>query len=325
MARPKSYADEDVIRIATQLSDEGRQPSGWLIKEALGRGKIASIQTDLERLIGEGRLPEIKQSTVDTNPDQRAVASTFELPVELQDMLSLNEQELGKILRDMTIRINDKAHIHYESLMEVRIRELDAKSDILVKAQAMAEQDTLDIEVRLQKQVERNELLEDQIDNLEVRLTSSKSERSDLIQTISQLTDSFNKTTEKAAQQQISLDELRRTVSDIDKAHTATQVKLEYSMNEANQLQSQLSGLSELHETTRAQLTETSTLFKSTQKLLNESDNQISILREENRELATSHRLLEKGLEEAENEIALLHEQKQRLENDLVEHGKSTI
>ncbi len=50
MARPKSYTDEDIIDIATQLSSKGRKPTGWYVKEILDRGKIASIQADLERL-----------------------------------------------------------------------------------------------------------------------------------------------------------------------------------------------------------------------------------------------------------------------------------
>ncbi len=39
MARPKSYTDDDIINIATQLISKGKKPSGWHIKEVLGRGE----------------------------------------------------------------------------------------------------------------------------------------------------------------------------------------------------------------------------------------------------------------------------------------------
>ncbi|MFG0886451.1 hypothetical protein [Vibrio sp. CJQ_6] len=319
MARPKSYTDEDIINIAIQVSATGRKPTGWLIKEALGRGKIASIQADLERLIKDGKISDMPdQPKENTNPDFIPKTSTFELPAELQELLSLKEQELGKMLRNMTLRLNDKAHIHYETLMEVRIRELDIKSNVMEEAKLVAEQGCLDMEERLRKQVVRNETLEEKIESLEARLTSSKNEKSDLIQTISQITESFKKTTEKADQQQVLLDELRQSISEMDKAHTATKVKLEYSTDDTKKLQSQLSGLSEQHEKAKTELTEVSTLLSSTQELLNQSGNQITMLREENNELTARHRLLEKGLKDSEISIALLHEQRQQLEAHIV-------
>lgn len=325
MARPKSYTDEDIINIAIQVSATGRKPTGWLIKEALGRGKIASIQADLERLIKDGKISDIPdQPKENTNPDFIPKTSTFELPAELQELLSLKEQELGKMLRNMTLRLNDKAHIHYETLMEVRIRELDIKSNVMEEAKEVAEQGRLDMEERLRKQVERNETLEENIESLEARLTSSKNEKSDLIQTISQITESFKKTTEKAEQQQVWLYELRQSISEMDKAHTATKVKLEYSTDETKKLQSQLSGLSEQHEKAKTELTEVSTLLSSTQELLNQSNDQINVLREENLQLTANYRLLEKKIENTESESMLLHEQKQQVKAHIAEGLEGT-
>ncbi|WEM44683.1 hypothetical protein PTW35_25855 (plasmid) [Photobacterium sp. DA100] len=324
MARPKSYTDEDVIRIVTQLCSDGRKPTGWLIKEALGRGKIASIQADLDRLIAEGKLPEIQmEPSGGSNSELRIVETSYELPVELQDMLSLKELELGKILREMTIGINDKAHAHYETLIAARIRELDAQSDVLAQAKATAELDKRDMEIRLQKQVENNEVFEDQIENLENRLTNSKTEKSDLVQTINQMTDSLSKLTEKADQQYALLDGLRQTISDKDKAHAAMEVKLEHAVDEAKKSKLQLTDLLAHYEVVKVQLNEKSTLLKSTQESLNQSNNQISAQRKENTELTATNRLLEKNLEDAESEIALLHEQKQHLETDFFE-GENT-
>ncbi|WCE28803.1 hypothetical protein [Vibrio sp. SCSIO 43137] len=321
MARPKSYTDEDIIDIANQLSTKGRKPTAWLIKEALGRGKIAAIQADLDRLIKDGKISDRpKQPTENANSDHKPAASTFELPAELQELLVLKEKELGKMLRDMTVGLNDKAHVHYETLMDVRIRELDIQSEAMEKAKAIAEQGCLDMEARLRKQVEQNELLEEHIENLEVRLSDSKAEKSELALTIGQLTESFNKATEKAEQQQSLLDRQRQTISEIDKEHTATQVKLECSTEEARNLQSQLSGLSENLEKTKAQLIEASTRLKSTQELLIQSESQVIVLKEENRELTANNRLLEKDLKSTENKNALLNEQILQLEGSIAEH-----
>ncbi|MDN2481673.1 hypothetical protein [Vibrio agarivorans] len=319
MARPKTYTDEDVIRISTQLSADGKKPTGWLIKEALGRGKIASIQADLDRLVTEGKIPEIQtQPSESANPEQ-SEASTFELPAELEDMLSFKELELGKILREMTISMNDKANIYYEALMGVRVRELDAQSDLMTKAKAIAEQATRDMEMRLKKQVERNEVQEEQIESLETRLSSSKSEKSELVQTISQLSDSFNKVSEKAEQQYVLLDELRQTISDKDKEYTAIEVKLEHVNDEAKKSQLQLADLLAHHESVKTQLAESSTLLKSTQGSLSEAHNQNNVLRKENTELAASSRLLQKNIADAESEVILLHKQKQRLEREIAD------
>jgi hypothetical protein len=128
MARPKSYADEDIIKIATQLMNKGKNPTGWHIKEALGRGKISAIQSDLERLIDEGRIAVANQIAADTKESKaESTFLNYDLPAELQDLLARREEELRKVLRDMTIELNNKAHEHYESMMTVRIRDLDAK------------------------------------------------------------------------------------------------------------------------------------------------------------------------------------------------------
>jgi hypothetical protein len=49
------------------LSAKGKFPTGWHIKEILGRGKISSIQADLEQLIKNGKVSEEISELVKSN------------------------------------------------------------------------------------------------------------------------------------------------------------------------------------------------------------------------------------------------------------------
>lgn len=314
MARPKSYTDDDIINIATQLSVKGKRPTGWYIKEILGRGKISSIQADLDRLTKSGKVPEILEPNNDKDGlDRRPLRASFELPVEIQEMLTIKEQEVCKSLRDMTIGLNNKAQLHYESLMDARARELDIKANAAIKAKELAEEDCLDLEARLRKQVEQHELLEDQIEILEVGLAQSKKEISELVRSNSQLTESLNKATENSDIQQSTITELTVKLSRMETTHAEVLVKLDYATNELNTLQTHHSALSEQHEEAKERLIETSTQLQSTQGLLNKLDNQLDTLRSDNSELAVNHRLLEKNLSDSENKVALLTQENERL------------
>ncbi|MFA0026351.1 hypothetical protein AB4369_25985, partial [Vibrio sp. 10N.261.49.A5] len=239
MARPKSYTDDDLINIATQLSVKGKKPTGWYIKEILGRGKISSIQADLDRLTKSGKVPEIPEPNNDKDGlDWRSLRAYFELPVEIQEMLTKKEQDVCKSLRDMAIGLNNKAQHHYEALMDARVRELDIKSDAAIKAKEIAEED---VEARLRKQVEHNEFYEEKSDALEAELTHSK--------------------------QKIS--ELAAKLSRMETTHAEVLVKLDYATNELNTLKIHHSALSEQHEEAKERLIETATQLQSTQGLLN--------------------------------------------------------
>ncbi|MCS0411956.1 hypothetical protein ND932_08750 [Vibrio diabolicus] len=155
MARPKTYMDDDVINIATKLISKGKEPSGWYIKEALGRGRISAIQADLDRLIQDGHISVEVPNVADAKDDEATLAFlSYDLPLELQELLAKREEELCKVMRDMTAVLNNKAHEHYETIMAIRVRDLDAKYNLTYQAKEQAEAELSDIEQRLQKQVE---------------------------------------------------------------------------------------------------------------------------------------------------------------------------
>lgn len=222
MARPKSYTDEDIIKTATQLINKGKNPTGWHIKEALGRGKISAIQSDLEQLIDEGRIAVATPTAADTKESKaESIFLNYDLPAELQDLLARREEELRKVLRDMTIEINNKAHEHYESLMTVRIRDLDAKYNLTVRAKERAETEAVDIEERLQKQVEEKEQLEDRIEVLEAELADSKQSGSELFQQSLQLTSNLTSVAEKYEILQKTYHDVNEQLLVLQNEHTA--------------------------------------------------------------------------------------------------------
>ena len=56
MARPKTYSDQDIIETAMQLVQQKKEVKAWRIREILGRGKLTSIQSDLDRLIADNEI-----------------------------------------------------------------------------------------------------------------------------------------------------------------------------------------------------------------------------------------------------------------------------
>ncbi|MEZ8858100.1 hypothetical protein AB6E16_21750 [Vibrio atlanticus] len=324
MARPKSYTDEDIINIATQLSAKGKLPTGWHIKEILGRGKISSIQADLERLTKSGKVPELPELNNDKDGlDRRPLRASFELPVEIQEMLTIKEQEVCKSLRGMTIGLNNKAQLHYEALMDARVRELDIKTDAAIRAKEIAEEDCLDLEARLRKQVEHNELFEEQIETLEMYLTQSKQEISELVQNNGQLTLSLSKTAENIEAQQNTITDLAAKLSTMETTHASVMTKFDYATNELEALRTHHSALSEQHKEAKERLIETSTQLQSTQGLLNKLENQLDTLRNDNSELSVNHRLLDKNLSDSENKVVLLALENKRLEEQLATHTET--
>lgn len=85
-------------------------------------------------------------------------------------------------MRDMTTALNNKAHEHYETMMAIRVRDLDAKYNLAYQAKKQAEAELSDVKQRLQKQVEEKERLEDKIEELECDLAESKQSNSELLQ-----------------------------------------------------------------------------------------------------------------------------------------------
>lgn len=239
MARPKSYTDDDVIKIATQLISRGKKPSAWQIKEALGRGKISAIQADLDRLIQDGHISVEVRKAQDTKDDEATLAFlSYDLPAELQEHLAKREEELCKVMREMTSALNNKAHEHYETLMAIRVRDLDAKYNLTYRAKEQAEADFSDIEERLKKQVEEKEQLEDKIEELGCELAESRQSHSELLQNNLQLTSNLTSITDKYEMLQRTYQDVNEQLSALQNDYTAVKVKLDSALNENENHQS---------------------------------------------------------------------------------------
>ncbi|NOH31626.1 DNA-binding protein [Vibrio mediterranei] len=236
MARPKSYTDDDIINIATQLITKGKVPSGWYIKEILGRGKISTIQSDLERLIDSGNITSELQITVDAEDFQAEHAPlSYDLPAEVQALLARREEELLSALRDMTVTLNNKANEHYESLMTVRVRELDAKYNLAVRTKEQANTESAEFEERLKKQVIEKEELEDKIEDLEVELADVKRSNVELLQQNLELTRNLNSTIEKCEIFQSKSPCLDVLHSTLEEGKTTLAMSLEPTANDKHQ------------------------------------------------------------------------------------------
>ncbi|MCG9609728.1 hypothetical protein L1D41_08475 [Vibrio harveyi] len=233
MARPKSYTDDDVINIATQLISKGKKPSGWSIKEVLGRGRISAIQSDLDRLIKGGHISVEALNAQDYKECEATRAFlSYELPVELQELLAKREEELCKVMRDMTTALNNRAHEHYETMMAIRVRDLDAKYNLTYRAKEQAEADYADIEERLKKQVEEKERLEDKIEELELELAKSRQSHSDLVQHNLKLTSNLNSITDKYEILQGTYQGINEQLSALKNEYTSVKVKLDSALSE---------------------------------------------------------------------------------------------
>lgn len=240
MARPKSYSDDDVISIATQLISKGKKPSGWHIKEVLGRGKISTIKADLDRLIQNGHISVEVPNVADAKDDEATLAFlSYDIPAELQDLLVKREEELCKVMREITTALNNKANEHYETLMAIRVRDLDAKYNLTYRAKEQAEADFSDIEERLKKQIVEKEQLEDKIEELELELAESRQSHSDLLQNNLQLASNLTSITDKYEILQGTYQGINEQLSALQNEYTSVKVKLDSALSENENHQSQ--------------------------------------------------------------------------------------
>ncbi|GHW31271.1 hypothetical protein VCSRO193_3320 [Vibrio cholerae] len=116
MARPKSYTDQDLIQIVQEILSQGDEVSTWRIKEQLGRGKLSTIKRDLERLINSGEIDTTRKEQ-NTATTENPVIASYELPIEVQNLLAQSEQDICKIIQRITTSLNCQVHQHYENLM----------------------------------------------------------------------------------------------------------------------------------------------------------------------------------------------------------------
>ncbi|MFV8451953.1 hypothetical protein ACNO65_18130 [Vibrio campbellii] len=132
----------------------------------------------------------------------------------------------------MTTALNNKAHEHYETLMAIRVRDLDAKYNLTYRAKEQAEADYADIEERLKKQVEEKERLENKIEELELELAESRQSHSDLLQHNLKLTSNLNSISDKYEVLQGTYQGISEQLSALQNDYTSVKVKLESALSE---------------------------------------------------------------------------------------------
>ena len=142
-------------------------------------------------------------------------------------------------MRDMTTALNNKAHEHYETIMAIRVRDLDAKYNLTYRAKEQAEADFADIEGRLKKQVVEKEHLEDKIEELECKLAESRQSHSELLQHNLKLTSNLNSITEKYEILQGTYQNVNEQLSALKNEYTSVKVKLESALSENESYRSQ--------------------------------------------------------------------------------------
>ncbi|WP_230625348.1 coiled-coil domain-containing protein [Vibrio campbellii] len=139
----------------------------------------------------------------------------------------------------MTTALNNKAHEHYETMMAIRVRDLDAKYNLTYRAKEKAEADFADIEERLKKQVEEKEQLEDKIEELECELAESRQSHSELLQHNLQLTSNLTSITDKYEMLQRTYQDVNEQLSALQNDYTAVKEKLESALSENESYRSQ--------------------------------------------------------------------------------------
>ncbi|MFN1530845.1 hypothetical protein [Vibrio jasicida] len=132
----------------------------------------------------------------------------------------------------MTTALNNKAHEHYETMMAIRVRDLDAKYNLTYRAKEQAETDYADIEERLKKQVVEKEQLEDKIEELECKLAESRQSHSELLQHNLKLTSNLNSITEKYEILQGTYQGINEQLSALQNEYTSVKVKLDSALSE---------------------------------------------------------------------------------------------
>ncbi|WP_256867797.1 DNA-binding protein [Vibrio parahaemolyticus] len=77
MARPKSYTNEDVIRAANQLIEQGVEPVGWRLRELIGRGRRETLDRDLRQLVEQGQITIEDKSSIESQQPTIQVEPTL--------------------------------------------------------------------------------------------------------------------------------------------------------------------------------------------------------------------------------------------------------
>lgn len=161
MARPKSYSEEELINVASELLNKGIEPRGWRIREILGRGKTTSFDKDIKRLTESGKLPIYVKPAISTEVlPARSETEHAQLPIEIQDAYKITEAELSESIYALILRLNDITACHYEQLTRTRLQSAINEKEIALEEKRLAEEQVIKTEERVRAQVANNEELE---------------------------------------------------------------------------------------------------------------------------------------------------------------------
>ncbi|KNY40445.1 hypothetical protein AKG94_21485 [Vibrio harveyi] len=191
MARPKSYTNDDVIRAANQLIEQGVEPVGWRLRELIGRGRRETLDRDLRQLIEQGQITIKEKSCIESQQPAIQAEPTviLPLPVEIQEALKLIEGQLSSSLVNLVTQLNTLTDTHYEHLTRTRLLESKALVDEALNKQQCAEEKLVVAEERVRLQVELNEQLEQDCTTLEEQLTLARLHGDEHLAALESMTD----------------------------------------------------------------------------------------------------------------------------------------
>ncbi|MCA3987364.1 hypothetical protein [Vibrio vulnificus] len=282
MARPKSYSEEELINVASELLNKGIEPRGWRIREVLGRGKTTSFDKDIKRLTESGKLPIYVKPAISTEVlPARSETEHAQLPIEIQEAYKITETELSESIYALILKLNDITACHYEQLTRTRLQSAINEKEIALEEKRLAEEQVIKTEERVRAQVANNEELELQCEELEHRYSELEQAQSNISSELMLLKRDNVKLCEDVRLYEITIHDLEEQVLSLSTANTILDTQLEERNLQSIKLEERYSDLENQLDTTKQQLTVANTRSDSIQMDLAKTDEIISSLRSE--------------------------------------------
>lgn len=282
MARPKSYSEEELINVASELLNKGIEPRGWRVREILGRGKTTSFDKDIKRLTESGQLPEyIKPSITTEVLPARSEIEHAQLPIEIQDAYKITEAELSESIYALILRLNDITASHYEQLTRTRLQSAISEKEIALEEKRLAEEQVIKTEERVHAQVANNEELELQCEELEHRYSELEQAQVNISSELMQLKRDKLKLCEDIKATEITIRDLEEQIISLSTTNTVLDTQLKERNLQSIKLEERYSDLENQLDTTKQQLTVANSRYGSIQNTLTKAEETISSLRSE--------------------------------------------
>lgn len=307
MARPKSYSEEELINVASELLNKGIEPRGWRIREILGRGKTTSFDSDIKRLTESGKLPEYVKPSISTEvlPTRNETEHT-QLPLEIQDAYKITEAKLSESIYALILRLNDITAAHYEQLTKTRLQSAISEKEITLEEKRLADEQVVNTEERVRAQVANNEELELKHEELEHRYSELEQAQANLSSELMLLKRENLSLCENVKVSTSTIQDLEEQILSLSTINTVLDTQLKERSLQSTKLEERYSDLENQLDTTKQQLTVANTRSDSIQIALTKTDEIISSIRSEL--LKTSNRV-----QMAENKALLLEQENEHL------------